>query len=85
MKRTLQSSEVSAPDETVATRAKKQERENGNGTGAPGAELNLILASLQVVDGTSGRTEAMMMPASQQVVRETTPGPGGRGRSMGGA
>ena len=45
----------------------------------------LILASLQVVDGTSGRTEAMMMPASQQVVRETTPGPGGRGRSMGGA
>ena len=49
MKRTLQSSEVSAPDETVATRAKKQERENGNGTGAPGAELNLILASLQTM------------------------------------
>src|SRR3989442_4983154 len=49
MKRTLQSSEVSAPDETVATRANKQERENGNGTGAPGAELNLILASLQTM------------------------------------
>src|SRR5438445_341906 len=49
MKRTMQSSEVSAPDETVATRAKKQERENGNGTGAPGAELNLILASLQTM------------------------------------
>jgi len=34
-----------------------------------------ILASLQVVDETSGRTEAMMMPAAQQVVRETTPKP----------
>jgi len=49
MKRTLQSSEVTAPDETVGTRVRKQEKENGNGTGAPGAELNLILASLQTM------------------------------------
>ena len=34
-----------------------------------------ILASLQVVDGTTGRTEAMMMPASQEVVREKIPAP----------
>ena len=29
-----------------------------------------ILASLQVVDGSTGRTEAMMMPAQQRTVRE---------------
>jgi hypothetical protein len=34
-----------------------------------------ILASLQVVDGTTGRTEAMLMPAAEQVVRETIPAP----------
>jgi hypothetical protein len=34
-----------------------------------------ILASMQVVDGTTGRTEAMMMPASQEVVREKIPAP----------
>jgi hypothetical protein len=34
-----------------------------------------ILASMQVVDGTAGRTEAMMMPASQEVVRQTIPAP----------
>jgi hypothetical protein len=34
-----------------------------------------ILASLQVVDDTTGRTEAMMMPAAEQVVRETIPAP----------
>jgi hypothetical protein len=34
-----------------------------------------VLASLQVVDGTTGRTEAMMMPASQEVVREKIPAP----------
>lgn len=32
-----------------------------------------ILASLQVVDGTTGRTEALIMPAVQEVVRETIP------------
>ena len=34
-----------------------------------------ILASMQVVNGTTGRTEAMMMPASQEVVREKIPAP----------
>jgi len=34
-----------------------------------------ILASLQVVDGSTGRMEAMMMPASQEVVREKIPAP----------
>ena len=34
-----------------------------------------ILASMQVVDGASGRTEAMMMPASQEVVRQRIPAP----------
>jgi hypothetical protein len=34
-----------------------------------------ILASMQVVDGATGRTEAMMMPAIQEVVRETIPTP----------
>lgn len=33
-----------------------------------------ILASLQVVDGT-GRTEAMMMPAAQDIVRDKIPVP----------
>ena len=34
-----------------------------------------ILASMQVVDSTTGRTEAIMMPAAQEVVRETIPAP----------
>jgi len=34
-----------------------------------------ILSSLQVVDGTTGRTDAMMMPASQEVVRAKIPAP----------
>jgi hypothetical protein len=34
-----------------------------------------ILASMQVVDELSGRTEAMIMPAAQQVLRETVPAP----------
>ena len=34
-----------------------------------------VLASLQVVDSTTGRMEAMMMPASQEVVREKIPAP----------
>ena len=34
-----------------------------------------LLGSLQVVDGSTGRTEAMMMPASQEIVRETIPRP----------
>ena len=34
-----------------------------------------ILASMQVVDGTTGRTEAMMMPAAQEDVRVRIPAP----------
>ena len=34
-----------------------------------------ILASMQVVDGATGRTDAMMMPASQEVVRRKIPAP----------
>jgi hypothetical protein len=34
-----------------------------------------ILASMQIIDETSGRTEAMMMPAAQQEVRETIRAP----------
>jgi hypothetical protein len=34
-----------------------------------------ILGSLQVVDGSTGRTEAMMMPVSQETVRETIAAP----------
>jgi len=34
-----------------------------------------VLASMQVVNGTTGQTEAMMMPASQEVVREKIPAP----------
>jgi hypothetical protein len=34
-----------------------------------------ILASMQVVDEISGRTEALMMPAAQEVVRERVPVP----------
>jgi hypothetical protein len=34
-----------------------------------------ILASMQIVDATTGRTEAMMMPAGQQEVREAIPAP----------
>jgi hypothetical protein len=34
-----------------------------------------VLASMQVVDEISGRTEAIMMPAAQQLVRETVLAP----------
>jgi hypothetical protein len=34
-----------------------------------------ILASMQVVDEISGRTEAMMMPAAQEPVRQRVPAP----------
>lgn len=34
-----------------------------------------ILASLQVVDESTGKTEAMMMPVQQRIVREVIPAP----------
>lgn len=34
-----------------------------------------VLASLQVVDASSGKTEALMLPAVQRVVREVIPAP----------
>lgn len=61
------------PGETDAIRATVKSRTVPQRPPPPGPCP--ILASLQVIDASSGKTEAMMMPAVQRVVREVIPAP----------
>ncbi len=61
------------PGETDAIRARVKSRTVPRRPLPPGPCP--ILGSLQVIDASSGKTEAMMMPAGQRVVHEVIPVP----------
>jgi hypothetical protein len=70
---TLQYRSRSGPGSTDAIRATVRSRTVPRRSLPPGPCP--ILASLQVVDESTGKTEAMMMPVQQRTVREVIPAP----------
>ena len=70
---TLQYRSRSVPGGTDAIRATVKSRTVPRRPLPPGPCP--ILASLQVVDESTGKTEAMMIPAQQRIVREVIPAP----------
>jgi hypothetical protein len=69
----LQFRSRSGPGETDAIRARVRSRTVPQRPRPPGPCP--ILASLQVVGSSTGKTEALMLPATQRVVREVSPVP----------
>jgi hypothetical protein len=69
----LQYRSRAGPGETDAIRARVKSRTVPRRPLPPGPCP--ILGSLQVIDASSGKTEAMMMPAGQRVVHEVIPVP----------